>query len=82
MPLLTLKLKKNQQDGSFDLVVDYQSDPDAMAFEHEEDHKALLKKLLGSDLSQQDISRDPVSETLEQVSQSQDSKEKQRLPQS
>ncbi|MBW7876618.1 MAG: hypothetical protein H3C47_11590 [Candidatus Cloacimonetes bacterium] len=80
MPLLTLKLKKNQVDGSFDLVVDYESDPDALAFEHEEEHKALLKKLLGTELDNQDITRAPVQVVEE--SDKDEQKERQRLSQS
>ncbi|PCJ17225.1 MAG: hypothetical protein COB02_14365 [Candidatus Cloacimonadota bacterium] len=57
MAKVILSLKKNSEDGKQELTIDYESDGDALPFEHEEDHKALVKKLLGAnslDLSEID----------------------------
>ena len=45
MAQLTLRLKR-LSSGEQELEIDYESSPDAMAFEHEEDHKAMIRKLL------------------------------------
>lgn len=48
MSKIILTLKKNSQDGKQELLIDYESDGDALPFEHEEDHKDLVMKVLES----------------------------------
>jgi hypothetical protein len=43
---LILKLKKNAETLEQELTVDYESDPDALPFEHEEEHRAIVGRLL------------------------------------
>lgn len=46
MANLILKLKKNAETLEQELTVDYESDPDALPFEHEEEHRAIVRRLL------------------------------------
>jgi hypothetical protein len=48
MSKIILTLKKNSEDGKQELLIDYESDGDALPFEHEEDHKDLVNKILES----------------------------------
>ena len=43
--VLTLKL--NPETGEKTLVISYESAPDMMAFEHEDEHRAFIERLLG-----------------------------------
>ncbi|MCO4781112.1 MAG: hypothetical protein KC646_02215 [Candidatus Cloacimonetes bacterium] len=66
MSKITLTLKKNTTNGKQELLIDYESDGDALPFEHEEDHKELVNKILesnGLNLSDIDgiqLNRQPV----------------------
>ena len=56
MAKVTLSLKKNVENGKQELVIDYESDGDALPFEHEEDHRDLVNKVLAaSSLNLSDI---------------------------
>ena len=46
MGQVILKLKKNKLTGKQDLDIDYLSDRDALPFEHEEDHREIVDKVL------------------------------------
>ena len=48
MPKVILTLKKNSENGKQELLIDYESEGDALPFEHEEDHKDLVMKVLES----------------------------------
>lgn len=48
MAKIILTLKKNSENGKQELLIDYESDGDALPFEHEEDHKDLVMKILES----------------------------------
>ena len=43
--VLTLRL--NPETGEKTLVISYESEPDMMAFEHEDEHRAFIERLLG-----------------------------------
>ena len=51
MPDAVLTLKINPQTGERTLTINYESDPDALSFEHEDDHRAFVEGLLGQPLS-------------------------------
>ena len=75
MSIATLKLTKNEE-GKFDLHIDLLSDGDALPFEHEEDHRALVKKVLeGSGLEEGDVSSVEVSRTPTEKSSKEEEKE-------
>jgi hypothetical protein len=65
MANIVLKLKRNK-DNKQELEIEYESNGDAMAWEHEEDHKALVEKLIGKkslgDHGWVNVSRVPVNE--------------------
>ena len=46
MAELILKLKRNEQTGKQDLYIDYESTGDTLPFEHEEEHRDLVKRVL------------------------------------
>lgn len=47
MAELNIKLIYNTLTGKKDILIDYESEKDALPIEHEMDHKALIEKLLG-----------------------------------
>lgn len=61
MANLILRLKRNQETGEQELLVDYESDGDRLAFEHEEDHRRWLRKVID------DSEADGDSESVIQV---------------
>lgn len=52
MPEAVLTLKMNPKTGERTLVINYESDPDALSYEHEDDHRAFVETLLGRPLSE------------------------------
>ena len=48
MAELNIRLTYNRQTGRHDIFVDYESDVDSLPFEHEEDHRALVEKIISS----------------------------------
>ena len=46
MPHVTLRLEVDPTSRRRTVVVSYRSDPDALPSEHEEEHRALVQKLL------------------------------------
>ena len=48
MAELNIRLTYNRQTGRHDIFVDYESDADSLPFEHEEDHRALVEKIISS----------------------------------
>lgn len=46
MPELTIRLHCNPETGKKDLVISLRSEPDALPHEHEEQHRALVDKLI------------------------------------
>ena len=48
MAELNIRLTYNRQTGRHDIFVDYQSDADSLPFEHEDDHRALVERLVSS----------------------------------
>lgn len=47
MAEITLRLRHNPKTGLRELVIHYESDDDALAYEHEQDHRAMVEDLLG-----------------------------------
>jgi hypothetical protein len=47
MAEVTLRFRHNPATGKRELVISYESDDDALAHEHERDHRALVEKLIG-----------------------------------
>lgn len=50
MAEIIIRLRKNPESGKRELIIDYESDDDMLAHEHERDHRALAEKLLGQKL--------------------------------
>ncbi len=44
---VTIRLVSNPMTGKRDIYIDYESEDDALPFEHEEDHRDVVEKLLG-----------------------------------
>ena len=78
MAELILKLKRNEQTGKQDLFIDYESTGDTLPFEHEEEHRDLVKRVLEDlELSVDDVSnvyieRQPVETDNTAVDENQD----------
>ena len=49
MSKLILRLVKDSKTGLQELRVDYESDGDRLPFEHEEEHRRLIQKILGGE---------------------------------
>ena len=46
MPELTIRLRCDPQTGKKDIIITLRSDEDALPHEHEQQHKALVEKLI------------------------------------
>ncbi len=46
MPEMTLRLRINPETGKKDIIISMRSDEDALPHEHEQQHRALVEKLL------------------------------------
>jgi hypothetical protein len=53
MPSARIRLDIDPQTGKRTIVVAYESDSDALPHEHEEEHRALLKKLFEGGLAKE-----------------------------
>ena len=49
MAEIIIKLKQNKATGKTDIHIDYESGADALPFEHEGDHRKIVKQILGDD---------------------------------
>lgn len=47
MAEVTIRLVSNPQTGKRDIIIDYESEDDALPHEHEHEHKAIIEQLLG-----------------------------------
>lgn len=46
----TIRMVSNPKTGKRDIHIDFHSERDALPHEHEKDHRALVKSLLGPDI--------------------------------
>lgn len=66
MAEIMISLSYNKDTGKKDIRIDYESDLDALPWEHESKHKELVKRVLGEgafdpdDLGEIVVSRKPV----------------------
>jgi hypothetical protein len=51
---VTIRFRHNPSTGKRELVINYESDDDALPHEHERDHRALVEKVLGRALTEED----------------------------
>jgi len=51
---VTIRFRHNPSTGKRELVINYESDDDALPHEHERDHRALVEKVLGRALTDED----------------------------
>lgn len=77
MPRLTLQLRLDPVTKKREVLIGYESDSDALPMEHEDDHKALVQKVVGKANANrvqanegllEPVSADPVAEGIEQKS--------------
>ena len=50
MAQVKISLVYNVKTGQKDIIVNYESDADALPFEHEREHKDIIEKLIGANL--------------------------------
>jgi hypothetical protein len=55
MPEMTIRLRVNPETGKKDIIVSLRSDEDALPHEHEQQHKALVEKLLQRGINPGDL---------------------------
>mgnify|MGYP001393771788 CR=1 FL=1 len=66
MAELILKLRRNTETGKQDLYIDYESAGDSLPFEHEEEHRDIVRRVIeelnidAEDLGNVYIERQPV----------------------
>ena len=83
MPDAVLTLKIDPNTGERTLTINYESDPDALSFEHEDEHRAFVEDLLGQPLSavadRLEVKREPphqlIVEALDAEDQARDEDE-------
>lgn len=68
MAEIIVRLKYNKDTGKKDILIDYESDSDALRWEHERKHKEIVKQLLGEgafdpDMGEIIVNRQPVPPT-------------------
>ena len=70
MPEAVLTLRLNPSTGERTLIINYESDSDAMPFEHEDEHRAFVEQLLGRPLEtvadRLEINRSPPHPLMQQ----------------
>ncbi len=49
MAELTIRLRRDPETGKHDILIDLESDADALPHEHEQMHRAAVEKLLGKE---------------------------------
>jgi len=69
MPEAILRLHTDPETGERQLVVKYVSDPDALPFEHEDDHRALVEQVLEDGLDGRAVERVTVGISAEPVAE-------------
>ena len=74
-------LRRDPQTGKQNIIVKLESDPDALPIEHEQMHKKLVEKLVGTGLNPEDlgdlvIERETVGQPAAPASESEPSREK------
>lgn len=55
MALMTIRLLRNPNTGKQTVVVKLDSEPDALPIEHEQLHRRLVEKLVGTGLDPEDL---------------------------
>lgn len=50
MAEINIRLVFNLETGKRDIYVDFESDPDALPFEHEEAHRDIVRQLVGQNV--------------------------------
>jgi hypothetical protein len=54
MAEITIKFRHNPKSGKREMIINYESEHDALPHEHERDHKAAVEALLGQKLGDDD----------------------------
>jgi hypothetical protein len=54
MAEITIRLIYNTRTGKKDLFIDFESEPDALPIEHEQQHRAIVGQLLGKNVLRED----------------------------
>jgi hypothetical protein len=49
MAELTIRLRRDPETGKHDIIIDLESDQDALPHEHEQMHRQAVEKLIGKD---------------------------------
>jgi hypothetical protein len=47
MAEVTIRLRRDPETGKHDILIDYDSDADALPHEHEQMHRAAVEKIIG-----------------------------------
>lgn len=55
MPKATISLKTNPKTRKPEIHIEYESEPDALSHEHEQDHRKLAEQLLGTSIGDANI---------------------------
>ncbi len=55
MAEMLIILRRDPQTGKQNIIVKLESDPDALPIEHEQMHKKLVEKLVGTGLNPEDL---------------------------
>jgi len=66
MPRAKITYEYNSQTGKRVIHIDYQSDPDALAHEHEKAHARLVRELVGKGVLSEQDAKDVVVDRPDQ----------------
>ena len=64
MATVTIKMRDNPRTGKRDVTIHLESDSDTLAHEHEREHRALVKQLLGDALGDIHVERVATTTTV------------------
>jgi len=72
MAQMTIMLRRDPNTGKQNIIVKLDSDPDSLPIEHEQQHRQLVKELIGSKLDPDDmgeiiIEREPEGQPAQPV---------------
>lgn len=57
---IEIRFRMNMESGKKDILIEYESDEDAMRHEHEKDHRSIVERIIGQGL----IEADEVGEVI------------------
>jgi len=81
MAKVKIKYEYNNKTGKRVIDIDYQSDPDSLAYEHENEHKKIVSELIGKGILSKKDAEDVVINRGEQKTEHKSEIDTEYIPQ-